>query len=116
MEPVKLTMKQVLVAARKAMEEGRLGKYSNPRLKGGKYLYKNGHCCVVGAAMSDEDAHRFGKTPISNLVARTRVQVPTGELEDMQYLQRAHDDIGMTTHPSYFLKAFERLEAKYGAR
>lgn len=121
MQPVELRMYDVLVAARQAMDEGRLGKYSNSNLIGGKYRYDDGSCCAIGAALSDEDAKRFdsntGYTGIEKLVNAGLVSLsdPT-ELEDMAQIQREHDRIPRGARSDAFLKVFEDMEAKYGTR
>lgn len=111
MAPVELKIRDVLIAARKAYNDGRLTGLNNYEICC-MYRYPDGGCCAVGAALSDEDAQRFdqneGGTGVIALLQQGHI---TCDFDlDLQALQAAHD----AQDEGIFLEDLGELEKKHG--
>lgn len=118
-----ITLRDVVVAGRKAYEEGRLTAQN-----GGECMYRqeiNGkECrCVVGAAMTDETLDQLeASSNMSGKVSRDmtrlsgRFTIPDSDLFAIQDLQNEHDFwcFDVAGAEEIFLRALERFERRLG--
>ncbi len=128
MATLHLTIKEVLVNARKAFDEDRLQiQQQTVALAEEDYEILNKGCtytgpCAIGASMPYSLASEFdnmsifgddvetASMTIDDLIALGRVT--SDEPHDLKVLQEAHDD----GHMPYFVATLEELETKYELR
>lgn len=109
---IKLDMRTVLPAARKAFNEGRLqAQTATDPMETCRYAGP----CAIGAALDPKIAALFdaSKSPEINwLIIEGEVFVPEDQVDDFIELQREHDNaVGGPIKP--FVETLTRLEAKY---
>lgn len=116
-----LTLKDVVLAGRKAYEEGRLSaQNSTPQCA---YRDKSGNPCVVGAAMSDglvnqlfesdEEMQFSQNSTVEQLERGGGIEVPPEDIKSMRYLQELHDNWAQSVVGSRSYGTPENCEAVF---
>lgn len=89
-----LTIKDTVIAARKALEESRLGFQSLNTAKGCLYRYNDpgNHVCAIGAALPDEVVALIGNnTGIDDTYSM--INVPLPDQAELESIQSQHDEL-----------------------
>jgi hypothetical protein len=81
-ETITLHIKDVFVACKKALDEGRLSAFANPENKACAYRDNKGFPCAVGAGISDEDYKKLIETHGLTMKARDLVILGPEDVED----------------------------------
>lgn len=123
---INLTMKKVLINGQKAIDAERLQAQKYLKLgTSGPCSYKEGkYSCIIGAAIPPyKYTKRLEGKFINRLLAAKLVKIPSGEVDDMERLQRAHDEVlsdyydrGQSARYDNFIKLFNSLKLKYNIR